>query len=74
MSDDLRRVVVLKCSDGHLFTARPWKLVLFAVHLVTAGWLRCPVDHKWRTAEPVSKYHFDALPEAERQDALRHRY
>jgi hypothetical protein len=65
---------VLKCSDGHLFTTRPWKLVFLTMHLGADGWLRCPVDHKWRIAEKVSQFHFDALPEAERHEALRHRY
>jgi hypothetical protein len=67
-------VVLLQCSDGHLFTASRLKLVFLSVHLGSVGWLRCPVDHRWRVAEPVSDYKANALSEAELDEAERHRF
>jgi hypothetical protein len=67
-------VVFLRCSDGHLFTAARWKRVFLTFHLNGACWLRCPVDHKWRVAEPVSRFAVDALPEAEVEEATGRRY
>jgi hypothetical protein len=50
------------------------KLVFLSVHLGYVKWLRCPIDHKWRTAEPVRAYKANALSEAEMDEAMRHRY
>jgi hypothetical protein len=66
--------VFLRCSDGHLFTASRLKLVFLSVHLFGSVWLRCPVDHQWRVAELVRVYEGDALPEAELDEAMRHRF
>jgi hypothetical protein len=63
--------MTLRCSDGHLFSASPLKLLFLSVHLFDRVWLRCPVDHKWRIADPVSAY---ALPETERDEAMRYRF
>jgi hypothetical protein len=63
--------VLLRCSDGHLFTANPVKLVFLSVHLAGSGYLRCPVDHKWRIAEKVSVNQFT---EAEVEQATRYRF
>lgn len=66
--------VILRCSDGHLFSATRLKLVFLSVHLGDKGWLRCPVDDKWRIAEPVRVYEADALSQAELDEALQHRF
>ena len=66
--------VFLECSDGHLFIASPLKLVFMSVHLGSRGWLRCPVDHKWRTVEAVRVYKADKFSEAELDEAMRHRF
>jgi hypothetical protein len=46
--------VIYRCSDSHLYTA-PWrKALLLSVHLGAGRhWQRCPVDHRWRTANRV---------------------
>jgi len=66
--------VILRCSDGHLFSATRLKLVFLSVHLVDKGWLRCPVDHKWRIAEPLRVYEASALSQAELAQAMHHRF
>jgi hypothetical protein len=66
--------VVLQCSDGHLFTASRLKLVFLSVHLGSRGWLRCPVDHKWRVAEAVRVYQADKFSQAQLDEATRHRF
>lgn len=62
---------VFRCSDGHLFTAAWLKIVFLSVHLGNAVWLRCPVDHKWRTASRAS---VNTLTEAELDEAKRYRF
>lgn len=64
-------VVILECTDGHRFTASPLKVVFCSVHLIDKGWLRCPVDHKWRVAGRVG---VNALSKAELDEAMRHRF
>jgi hypothetical protein len=64
-------VVLLRCSDGHLFAATRLKLLFLSVHLIDVAWLRCPVDHKWRIAEPLRAYKANALSEAEIDEAMR---
>lgn len=64
-------VVILECVDGHFFTANRLKLVFFSVHLIDRGWLRCPVDHKWRVVGQVG---VNALTEAQLDEAKRYRF
>ena len=66
--------LILRCSDGHLFTATRLKLVFLSVHLGFVGWLRCPVDHKWRIVTPVRAYEANSIPDAEITEAMRHRF
>jgi hypothetical protein len=63
--------LVLRCSDGHLFSATRLKLVFLSVHLIDKGWLRCPVDHRWRIASVVVG---NALSDAELHEAEQHRF
>jgi hypothetical protein len=45
---------VYRCRDGHYFRAS-WARLLFAsVHFGASHYLRCPVDHRWRMADPVA--------------------
>jgi hypothetical protein len=63
-----------RCSDGHLFTASRLKISFLSVHLIDRVWLRCPVDHRWRTAKPVKVHEADGLPDHELEEAMRHRF
>lgn len=65
---------ILRCSDGHLFSATRLKLTFLSAHLYDRVWLRCPVDHKWRTAKPVRVFEAGAVPEADLNEAMQHRF
>jgi hypothetical protein len=45
--------LVLRCSDGHLYTATRDTLLYRSIHFGTTQFRPCPVDHKWRTAKFV---------------------
>jgi hypothetical protein len=66
--------LLLRCSDGHLFAASRLKILFLSVHLVDRVWLRCPVDHRWRIAQPVEVHEAEALPAGELDEAMRHRF
>jgi hypothetical protein len=48
--------------------------VVATVEYSAHGRLRCPVDHKWRVAGLVRVYEAEALPQAELDEAMRHRF
>jgi hypothetical protein len=64
-------VMVLRCSDGHLFTATALKLMFLSVHVIDKVWLRCPVDHKWRMASMIP---VGALSDTDLYEAQQHRF
>jgi hypothetical protein len=45
---------VYRCSDGHFFTANWGRLLIASLHFGASHFLRCPVDHHWRMASPVT--------------------
>jgi hypothetical protein len=45
--------LILRCSDGHLYTATRDTLLYRSVHFGTTQFRPCPVDHKWRLAKFV---------------------
>ena len=59
---------ILRCSDGHLYTAGTVSRLL-SVHLGAKRLQRCGVDHRWRVAENVN---LNELSEAEIEEAGRH--
>jgi hypothetical protein len=61
---------IVKCSDGHLYTALWIPLVgLRSVRLGGERYARCPVDHHWRMTVPVDA---SELTEAELTEARQH--
>ena len=64
-------VMILRCSDGHLFTASWVKILFLSVHVIDRKWLRCPVDHKWRMADVVPA---GTLSETDLYEAQQHRF
>lgn len=62
---------ILRCSDGHLFSATQLKLIVLSAHFVDKVWLRCPVDRKWRMADKIGA---SGLSETELYEARRHRF
>jgi Protein of unknown function (DUF3887) len=61
--------LVLRCSDGHLYTASRSALLWHSVHIGTQQFRPCPVDGKWRVAvfvEPAE------LSQAELEQAKRY--
>jgi hypothetical protein len=61
---------IIRCSDGHLYTARWIPLVSFrSVRLGSRRLARCPVDGRWRLARSVDP---GELGEAEIEEAKRH--
>ena len=60
--------LVLRCSDGHLYTATRDTLLYRSIHFGTTQFRPCPVDHRWRTARFVdmSTLTRPELEEAER--------
>ena len=61
---------ILRCSDGHLFTATEGSRLFLSVHLGAKRFMRCPIDQKWRIIRNVPA---DELTEAERETAGQHR-
>ena len=59
------------CSDGHIFTANTIQLAFLSAHFIDRLWLRCPADHKWRTANLVPA---GLLSESELDEAKQHRF
>lgn len=49
----LQARLVLRCSNGHLYTAARDALLYRSIHFGTTQFRPCPVDHKWRTAKFV---------------------
>jgi hypothetical protein len=45
--------LILRCSDGHLYTAARDTLLYRSIHFGTTLFRPCPVDHRWRTARFV---------------------
>lgn len=46
---------IIRCSDGHLFTANWIPLVgIRSIRLGTKRYARCPVNRRWRLMERVS--------------------
>jgi Protein of unknown function (DUF3887) len=43
--------LVLRCSDGHLYTVTRDTLLYRSIHFGTTQFRPCPVDHKWRRAK-----------------------
>jgi hypothetical protein len=62
---------ILRCSDGHLFTASWLKILLLSMHFGNSVWTRCPVDHKWRMASRIAP---GDLSGAELDEAKQHRF
>lgn len=60
--------LVLRCSDGHLYTATRDTLLYRSIHFGTIQFRPCPVDRKWRMARFVdlSTLTLSELEEAER--------
>lgn len=42
--------MILRCSDGHLYTVTHHDLLWRSVHFGSTQFRRCPVDRKWRRA------------------------
>jgi hypothetical protein len=42
--------LILRCSDGHLYTVARDTLLYRSVHFGNTQFRRCPVDHRWRMA------------------------
>ena len=45
--------LILRCSDGHLYTASRDTLLYRSIHFGTTQFRPCPVDHRWRIAKFV---------------------
>jgi hypothetical protein len=45
---------IYRCSDGHLYSADFFKVLLLSLHLgIATHYQRCPVDRRWRVATRV---------------------
>jgi len=58
--------LVMRCSDGHLYTATRDTLLYRSIHFGNTLFRPCPVDHKWRTAKFVD---LNTLSRAELEEA-----
>jgi hypothetical protein len=58
--------LVLRCSDGHLYTATRDTVLYRSIHFGNTQFRPCPVDHKWRTAKLVD---LNTLSRAELEEA-----
>lgn len=61
---------VLRCADGHFYTAT-WDVLMFrTVHFFSTQFRRCPADGRWRTAQFVDQR---MLTDAQRAQAAQNR-
>jgi hypothetical protein len=51
--EELPAHMILRCSDGHLYTITHDDLLWRSVHIGVTQFRWCPVDHKWRKANFV---------------------
>ena len=61
---------VMRCSNGHLFTAGEGKRILGSVHFGPARLMRCPVDGTWGFVRNVDRRN---LTQAQLTEAARYR-
>lgn len=62
--------MILRCSDGHLYTVTHSDLLWRSVHIGTTQYRWCPADHKWRSAGFVDP---STLTRAELEEARLYR-
>jgi hypothetical protein len=61
--------MILRCADGHLYTATMDALLYRSIHFWSTQFRPCPVDRKWRTAKFVDA---NTLTRQELDEAAKH--